>query len=568
MLRIMKKFTYIMLLSLLMYGCANRLPLTGGPEDKTPPEIISFSPQPLTTNFLDNEITIEFSKYMNKMQVEENVFFSPTIEYEANWSGRQLEIELQQQPDTNTTYALMIGTDYSDIRGNKPTEQFNLVFSTGNVIDTGKIEGKLYDEDPMGSYIFAFRIDDMDIDTFDICGTKAQYRSQVGTSGNFSIPALKDGNYRLFAIRDKFDNQIYDTGIDEFGAPSQDYQVNAGTSDFVHIKSGPPIDNNGQMLFDAFARTDRIISLNFSEPLDTASVSKGSVILMDSASKEQLEVLSVYLKPGSPTEIDMVLQEDVDTSSVLIAIIPLDISSVLSDTLSNPIQDTANSISFMPYPEEKFLVPRLLTTPFKDSTMNVMPDEKFTFVFNTAMPDELKDKVELRDLQDSSIIAVSKELSGNILSIRPKKQLKSDAWFLITMNFDGITALNGRDVKDSVQSLRFKTKDIRNYGSVFGSVKDPEEGCTYIVILRSKITKQNIYSDRCSYEGNWEFLQIPPETYQIEVFCDMNEDGLYSYGNDQPFHYSEKFYVLKQEIVLQPRWEVEDVILTLPDKDR
>jgi len=562
----MKLIPYILIIALL-YGCANRLPLTGGPEDKTPPEIINFSPIQRATNFDGDEIRIEFSKYMNKIQVEEDVFFSPSVKYEADWSGRELQIEFTQELEPNTTYALMLGTDYSDIRNNKPAEQFNLVFSTGSIIDTGMINGKLYSDDPSGCFIYAYRTDHLDIDTFKISDKTPQYRSQIGTSGNFSLPALKDGKYRLFAMRDKYDNEIYDEEVDDFGAPAQDFEVINGTSDFVHIKIGPPIDKTGPIIFDCFAKTRRLISVNFSEPLDTNSISSSSILLLDSASKTQIDVLAAYLSPQSPTTVELVLKQEADTNSVYICLVPKDISPMLTDTLGNTVQDTANTYSFNIFPEEESITPKLIAVPFADSTMNEHPDSEFRFVFNTAISSDIINKATLMDMEDSSYIATQNMLKGNILTIKPNTQLSSDKWFSLQLAPTGIVALNDLALLDSTVSLRFKTMDLRSYGSVSGKISNPKDTCSYLIILRSKITRQNVFKTVTNNLFEWNFPQVPPETYTIEVVCDYDGNEQYSYGYDNPFSFSEKFYMLKEEIVVQPRWEVEDVVLILPDKD-
>jgi uncharacterized protein (DUF2141 family) len=562
----MKFIPYIFIIAFL-YGCANRLPLTGGPEDKTPPVIINFSPAQRTTNFEEDEILIEFSKYMNKIQVEEDVFFSPSVEYEADWSGKELQIEFNQDLEPNTTYALMLGTDHTDIRGNKPAEQFSLVFSTGSIIDTGMITGRLYDDDPSGCFIYAYRIDDLDLDTFKISDRTPQYRSQIGTSGNFSIPALKDGTYRLFSMRDKYSNDIYDEEVDDFGAPSQDFEVVNGTSDFVHIKIGPPIDKTGPIIFDCLAKTKRLIFVNFSEPLDTNSINTSTIILLDSATKSQVDVLDAYLSPLSPTAVELVLKQDVDTNSVFICVVPTDISPMLTDTLGNAIQDTANTFSFSLYPEDERITPKLIAVPFADSTLSIHPDSEFRFTFNTAISNDIIGKVKIMDMEDSSYIDTKRILKGNILSIKPNEQLSSDKWYSLKLEQAGITGLNGIAPEDSTVSLRFKTMDLRSYGSVSGRISNPEDTCSYLIILRSKITRQNVFKEVANELYEWNFPQVPPETYTIEVVCDHDGNGRYSYGYDVPFSFSEKFYMLKEEIVVQPRWEVEDVVLILPDKD-
>ena len=564
----MKNFAFILICSFMIYGCANRLPLTGGPEDKTPPEILKHEPKNLTTNFSEEEISIEFSKYMNKMQVEENVFFSPSVEYEIDWSGKEMQIEFNEELKENTTYALMIGTDYTDIRNNKPTQSFNLVFSTGNVIDTGKIAGKLYDEDPSGSFIYCFKTDEMNTDTFSISGKTPQYRSQIGTSGDFAIPALKDGKYRLFSTRDKYGNDIYDSGVDPFGAPFQDFVVENGIADFAHIKIGPPLDKTGPVLFGCFAKTSKIIALNLSEPIDTNSLNTESILLRDSANKELIDIRAVYISPGSANMIEVVLENEADTNSVWETIISADTGSILTDTLSNPIQDTANKVFFLPYPESDNLIPAMINPPFEDSTLKIPPNANFSFVFNTAIPGSISSEIELIKMSDPANIEIKKEIIGNILKIMPAKQLDSDIWYKISLDLKDIIALNDMEFRDTTINLRFKTADIRSYGTVSGRIKNPFCDSSYIIKLKSKISEKNIFTTTADKNGEWHFPQVPPEKFTLEIFCDMDGNGIYSYGNDEPFEFSEPFYIIEREINVQPRWDVEDVILTLPDEDR
>ena len=192
----MLKQLYIFFIFALVSSCAVIVEPSGGPEDKTSPKINYFEPSPGTLNFQDNSIIIEFDKYMDKNTVNNSVFLSPSKKFELDWTRKKLEIEFEEPLDSNTTYSFSLGTDFTDIYGNKPDESFFLVFSTGNFIDSGYIKGKLIGENTSGINIFAYSLNEVLKDTLNITQCKPNYRTQVGTNGNFLIPAMKDGLYR------------------------------------------------------------------------------------------------------------------------------------------------------------------------------------------------------------------------------------------------------------------------------------------------------------------------------------------------------------------------------------
>src|SRR5688572_25224720 len=99
-----------LILLLAVAGCANPAPPSGGPPDTDPPEISSASIGSGTRNFSGESITLEFSEYVDKPRVNENIFLSPPKNLEFDWSGRELEIRFPEGLDPNTTYALTVGT--------------------------------------------------------------------------------------------------------------------------------------------------------------------------------------------------------------------------------------------------------------------------------------------------------------------------------------------------------------------------------------------------------------------------------------------------------------------------
>ncbi|TAL70292.1 MAG: hypothetical protein EPN82_03405 [Bacteroidetes bacterium] len=551
---------FIIVLS-IVNGCANVQPPSGGLPDKTAPEIIENEPANGTLNFSGNSISLKFNKYMNKNEVSENVFISPEAPFTLDWSGKELEIEFTEPLAKNTTYALTLGTEYTDLRQNKPAEAYTLIFSTGNVIDSGIIKGRLFDKTPSGVFIFCYKINGMNPDTLNISHTKPYSRIQVGTNGNFEFHALQDGLYRLFSVRDKFKDGIYDNGMDDFGAAGYDINLKQDSAAFINMKIGPAIDKIGPQLNSAEAISNRRFLLEFNENIDTFSVDKSQFMINDSQNTKSITIESANIGTKGANFIELLTNTELDTITKWF----ISVQKGIKDTVGNAMQDTNNKTFFYSIAERDTLIPKLLKQPFKDSTLSVNPDQSLDFIFNIAIDTNVDDRIKIHLPEGSKDIPfeiIWKD--DNYFSVKPKQILQSDMWYNLTFEQTGIKATNGLGISDSTLKIRFKTKDIRSYGGISGTLKgnyQPDDN--YIIDLTANDKSRN-FSTISDKTGKWEFENIPPGLYSLEVFIDKDNNGKYSYGEPFPFKYSEKFIVFEKEIEVKPRWNVEDLILTLP----
>ena len=151
------------IVSAMLWSCANQIAPGGGEVDKVPPQIIEVQPLNGTVDFKGDHFEITFDKYVDKRSVQDAIFISPTIEkgVKYDWSGKTLDVYFKDTLKKNTTYTITIGTDVKDLNnGNKMAEAFNFAFSTGNKIDTGTLAGKVYDQNADGVMVFAFKQED------------------------------------------------------------------------------------------------------------------------------------------------------------------------------------------------------------------------------------------------------------------------------------------------------------------------------------------------------------------------------------------------------------------------
>lgn len=209
-----------LLLLVLLNSCANQQSPPGGDVDTIPPKVLELIPKDGTVNFKGKSFEITFSEYVDKRSVQENIFISPKImgSLEFDWSGRTVEVKFPDSLKNNTTYSIIIGANVTDLNNNnKMAEAFGFAFSTGNIIDSCKISGKVYDPEPSGILIFAYRDKGKELN---LSKDQPDYISQVGKTGIYSLSGLGFGEYHVFALKDKLMDYLYTEGDDRIGIPS------------------------------------------------------------------------------------------------------------------------------------------------------------------------------------------------------------------------------------------------------------------------------------------------------------------------------------------------------------
>ncbi|MDZ7344525.1 MAG: Ig-like domain-containing protein, partial [candidate division KSB1 bacterium] len=213
---------------ILIAACAREGLPPGGPEDRTPPQIIEAFPQQNATHVpLSTRLQFVFSEKVDRASFEQAFFISPTPRGKPlrfRWHGRRVEVVF---PDSlrRRTYVATIGTDVRDLRGNRMERAFSLAFSTGDRIDTGEIRGRIFHERPAGILMLAYLLETERAP--DPAQDEADYLTQVGKEGDFVLPYLSEGRYRVFALEDRNGNRLYNPGEEAIGVPTRDVVVDS-----------------------------------------------------------------------------------------------------------------------------------------------------------------------------------------------------------------------------------------------------------------------------------------------------------------------------------------------------
>ena len=199
----------LILLMILVYQCATPTQPTGGPADRTPPEIEETEPAARTTMFDGDRIRFHFSKYINRNSFRTAFRMEPdlNIRYDISWRRRTATVRFEDPLPDTTTIIFTLGTDLADTRNNRIPSPFQLAVSTGPDIDDGKISARIRDAGTgrgrEGERIVLYR-HPVDL------SAGANYVGESDTSGLVQFQYLREGKYMAFWLDDRNRNRRWD----------------------------------------------------------------------------------------------------------------------------------------------------------------------------------------------------------------------------------------------------------------------------------------------------------------------------------------------------------------------
>jgi uncharacterized protein (DUF2141 family) len=200
-------------------GCAQIGSISGGTKDTIPPNLISANPKLLSTNFTGNKIVFTFDEYIDEPQdVQNNVLVSPYQKVNPVVSSklRTVTVKLKDTLLANTTYAIQFGNAIKDVNEGNVFKNFVYVFSTGNVIDSLTLSGKveLAETGKADSTLIVMlyrNANDSSVEQ-----VKPNYIANVKGDGSFTFINLPAGNFNIYALKDGDGSKTYNSKVELF----------------------------------------------------------------------------------------------------------------------------------------------------------------------------------------------------------------------------------------------------------------------------------------------------------------------------------------------------------------
>ena len=202
-------------------GCANTTtPPSGGPKDTIPPVLVNTYPLPGAVNVPTHKTQVKFTFNEYVVVKDANaIFLSPPLEKKPKYkiSGKSLVVSFESDLDSNRTYTLDITGAIADNNEGNMYEGFTLVFSTGSQIDSMCMMGIIQDCNTLmpikGATVLLYK-DHADSAIF---LHRPDAAAKTDDWGFFSLRNIQDTVYRVYALRDANNNNIYEPDQESVG---------------------------------------------------------------------------------------------------------------------------------------------------------------------------------------------------------------------------------------------------------------------------------------------------------------------------------------------------------------
>ena len=560
----MKKilFTALNLIAALFLSCAHQMPPGGGPVDKTPPAVLSSSPAQNAVNVAKGAtITILFSEWLTPANVRRSVSLFPSVKngIEVNVSGRRLIVQPRSKLSDSTTYHLEINATLIDLRNNSIGTPYQLIFSTGPVLDSAQIAGCVIDpkqrlQQPKIA-LFKTPLKEPPDSIFGM----PDYLTQTDSFGVFRFTNIRKGTYRAIAFIDGNNDGRLQQNAEQAYAPLREMVEAKNSADTIIFF---PVS--------ADSATPQIVSLEQTAPL--VIVGKWNRRPDSTSGVSPIVRWRIEKKdgsPGVPIKEYLLFRDKLAFALRLLDKLPkaqysliysvdkkAPVKSTFTDTLSLRITDTTDTMK---------------PSIFSSSAGNIVQDlaPRIRLVWSEPVR-FLRQIFTARDsLGDTASFTVP-DLYGDTVVMSPSGKLRPGEKYRIKLLLHDIEDLAGNragsaDTTDSmnlVLRLTAISADSMCYklsGGAFGN-----NGTSCLPPDPRRKWQFTLINDRRSFisldsSGYFNFDSIPAGKGTVSYFSDYNNDSIPEPGNLFPWIAPEPYVPLYDTIEARARWEVEGV---------
>ncbi|MCX6271882.1 MAG: Ig-like domain-containing protein [Bacteroidetes bacterium] len=539
-------------------SCANIVPPSGGPKDTTPPKVISSEPAENATNYAGNTIRLTFDEYVQLKDENRNLLVNPPLAEppELKVKGKSILIKIPGTLKENKTYSFQFGNAIQDFTEGNPLANYSFVFSTGPVIDSLSLNGKVLRADnlePVGKAIAMLYADKDDSALFK---EKPLYVTRTGEDGNFRFNHLASGKYRLFAVNDLNNNFMIDMASEEFAFA--DSLVSGSVLPVVKPDSAckdsllPAVSSLSGIILYSYKETDSLQRLQkpyldkagqllipYRQPLKdlgilpwgkSASLGENWAIREWSANRD---TLICWFKPEPESDsLFLILKTDRN----------------LTDTVRVDLKRIGKTGRFR---KDGGKTGKIVATP--DITGIMDPGKPLSLTFGYPLSAaRLSESLLVEEKDTLKVRPVFSDSIHRRIILRHTWKENSSYQFILPKGI--LTDILGQ-TNDSL-SLKFKTLSLDSYGKLTLKFKASQPG-QYILQLiadKDKVVQQTIIQT----EGRWVVNYLSPGKYRVKMIADKNNNSHWDGGNYRRNTLPEKVLFYSKTLEIRGNWEVEE----------
>lgn len=511
-------------------GCANIVPPQGGPRDSIPPRIVAAESSPnFQTRLRPESIELTFDEWVRLQDVAGQIVVSPPLEYNFDVRLRRRTVvfsfDEREVLRDSATYVINFGEAVEDLTEGNAAEDLRFVFSTGPVIDSLSVSGRVvdaYSGDPVQGVLFMLyeNLADSVVRT-----ERPFYFARTDSAGRFRVSNVKEGLFRGLALDDAGADYRYTLPAERVGFPDSLIRVDSDTASAGLIRMYTPVLPLRLQRADssAFGRLD----LAFSRP--PGDLSWEAEGLPGRAYSEVAgDTLRIFYSDPPPGGWTLLLQQD----------------TIFRDTLAVPAGN----------PEE-LLSDTLRVVSRPVSTLN--PTLPYGLGFSRPLQSIDSNLIALladSTLQPVNFTAAIDSIGGRELQI--SRRWQGGQTYRLQLLPGAVTDIYGRQLQDTI-TRNFQAAQRADYGNIRLTFTAPDSATAYVVKViqgTDRQLQQFSLQGQLSYERPLEAL--PPGDYRLEIITDLNGDGRYTPGDYDTGRQPEPVSIRPLE-KLRANWDLE-----------
>ncbi len=493
-------------------------------------------PQNLTRNLDVEKIIIEFDEFVKLVNDYQEITLSPEMPSRPEFRirRRNLEITLPDSLEENTTYTINFGKAVQDVNESNPLLNYTYVFSTGDVIDSLSISGRVVNaltkvpEKEITVMLIPVRQDSI------FGKSRPNIFTQTDTAGYYELNYLREEAYRIYALKEENNDRIYNAPTELIGFLVDSIYLDTTLTN-INLEIFRQIPDN-------FRNLDRTIETNG-------------------------RIGFIFNRPMKDTEIDIIAPAALNSDKIVEFAPTLDSATMWVNTLDfDSLQvrfieagQALDTVTMRPGRNVKYDRDFLILDNLDRSRVNRVKH----LVLKAGSPVSAIDRNSIVLLEDSiprttyQLVADTSAARQYILRYNWRPQRN----YSLEIQEGAFTGYFGD--KNKAHTLAFTLDDSDAYGDIVFQVEVPDTTQQYILELTND-KKDFVYRRVILSESQEiEFKQLLAGKYTLRVIYDENRNGEWDSGHVQQKRQPERIWYIGKEFIIRANWEQSDKI-TIP----
>ncbi len=503
----------------------------GGPRDTTPPKVLKITPPNLSTNFSAKKITIEFDEYIKLTNEFKEFSTSPELERIPTLKTKlkKLEITLTDTLEANTTYTLNFGKSIVDLNEANELKNFSYVFSTGPTLDSlsisGNVSNVLTGTPELETTVFL-----LPLSRDSLFGKrKASIFTLTDSSGNFKLNNLKKDTYKIYALKEKNGDRIYQQETDEIAFLKDSLVLDKDIKD-IQLRIFKEAAQKFRVT-DRRLNADGSIFMRFNQHLTNPTVTV--------AFPQALDLGKIYQFTKNKDSLTIWLNDlSFDSTKLVIK-------------NNNKVLDT---VKFNRGKRDTYT--RILNASDNADGGILSPFNDLTLTFN--LPITTLDQRKIILLEDSipkSFSLVKDSL--NVLKYHLKYKWRAKEQYQLILKENAVSAIFNSTNKEIKKT--FTVGDPNDYGTLTLTVDVPDSTKHYILEVVDK-EKNLIAAYPFTKKSIVKLTNYKQGVYYARIVYDVNKNGIWDSGNVKDSQQPEAIWYEPKELSIRANWDREEII--------